>query len=58
MATRRRTPTYGAATRLARIVHELHGRRYGWSLGGGIELSGKAYRPKRIGTHGEEAGRP
>ena len=34
MATRRRKPTYGAATRLARIVHELHGRRYGWSLQG------------------------
>jgi predicted DNA-binding transcriptional regulator YafY len=34
MATRRRQPTYGAATRLARIVHELHGRRYGWSLQG------------------------
>jgi predicted DNA-binding transcriptional regulator YafY len=34
MATRRRKPTYGAATRLARIVHELHGRRYGWSLEG------------------------
>ena len=34
MATRRRTPTYGAATRLARIVHELHARRYGWSLEG------------------------
>jgi len=26
-----RTPTYGAATRLARIVHELPGRPYGWS---------------------------
>jgi predicted DNA-binding transcriptional regulator YafY len=32
MASRQRTPTYGAATRLARIVHELHGHRYGWSL--------------------------
>jgi predicted DNA-binding transcriptional regulator YafY len=34
MASRRRIPTYGAATRFARIVHELHGRRYGWSLEG------------------------
>ena len=33
MATRR-IPTYGAATRLARVVHELHARRYGWSLEG------------------------
>lgn len=33
MATRQRTPTYGAATRLARIVHGLHERHYGWSLG-------------------------
>jgi predicted DNA-binding transcriptional regulator YafY len=32
MTTRRRTPTYGAATRLARIVYELHQRRYGWSF--------------------------
>jgi predicted DNA-binding transcriptional regulator YafY len=34
MATRQRTPTYGAATRLARILHELHARRYGWSFQG------------------------
>lgn len=34
MATRPRTPTYGAATRLARIVYELHQRRYGWSFEG------------------------
>src|SRR5215470_10368989 len=32
MATRRRIPTYGAATRLARIISELHQRRHGWSL--------------------------
>ncbi len=32
MATRRRIPTYGAATRLARLIHDLHARRYGWSL--------------------------
>ncbi|MGD0945827.1 MAG: WYL domain-containing protein [Candidatus Binatia bacterium] len=32
MGKQRRTPTYGAATRLARIVHELSSRPRGWTL--------------------------
>jgi proteasome accessory factor B len=32
METRRRLPTYGAATRLARIVYGLYSRPFGWSL--------------------------
>ena len=34
MASRRRVPTHGAATRLDRLVCELHQRRYGWGLTG------------------------